>query len=216
MCFPMNMLTPQQVKCDLAALPQSYKTADVDRLIKGYVTQKADASLLRDHILAEQELHRIYFFVALKQIKCVEERMDFIHRNLLFADWWHTDQLIGFVADMPFDAALEYAKVYVLDPDPYIRRWGYVLFISKLGRGRAEALLPLLHDDDHYTVQMAQAWLLSELAVLEPEFVHTWLGACQVKYSITGKAVQKICDSFRISDEWKTRFRALRPMLKKR
>lgn len=212
----MYTLTAQQVKRDLAALPQGYKTADVDRLIKRYVAQKADGSALREHILAEQELHRIYFFVALRQLKGVAERMDFIHRNLLLSDWWHTDQLIGFVADLPFDTALEYAKKYVLDPDPYIRRWGYVLFISKLGRGRAAALLPLFHDDEAYTVQMAQAWLLSDLAVFEPEVIYAYLESCQLKYNITGKAVQKICDSFRISDEWKTRFRALRPVLKEK
>ena len=212
----MKSLTSEQVLRDIASLPKNYKTADVDRLIKGYVARKADVSQLRDHILAQQELHRIYFFVALKQSKSVEERMEFIHRNLLLADWWHTDQLIGFVADLPFDTALAYAKVYVLDPDPYIRRWGYVLFISKLGRGRAEELLPLFHDDAHYTVQMAQAWLISDLAVFEPELVHAWLADCRLKYSITGKAVQKICDSFRISNDWKAQFRALRPVLKER
>lgn len=212
----MKVLTPEQVLWDLAALPQDYKTADVDRLIKGYVAQKADVSCLRDHILTQQELHRIYFFVALKQLQYVEERMNFIHRNLLLADWWHTDQLIGFVADLPFDTALSYARDYVRDPDPYIRRWGYVLFISKLGRGRAGELLPLLHNDESYTVQMAQAWLISDLAVFEPEVALAYLECCQLKYSITGKAVQKICDSYRISDEWKMRFRALRPILKLR
>ena len=212
----MKILTPEQVTRDLAALPQGYKTADVDRLIKSYVAQKADVSQLREHILTQQELHRIYFFVALKQRKRVEDRMDFIHRNLLLSDWWHTDQLIGFVADLPFDTALAYAKDYVIDGDPYIRRWGYVLFISRLGRGRAEDLLALLHDDEAYTVQMAQAWLISDLAVFEPEAIYAYLEICQLKYSITGKAVQKICDSFRISAEWKARFRALRPILKEK
>jgi 3-methyladenine DNA glycosylase AlkD len=89
-----------------------------------------------------------------------------------------------------------------------------VLFISRLGRGQAEALLPLLQNDDHYYVQMAEAWLLAELAIFQPETVYGWLSACDLKYNITGKAVQKICDSFRIQPEWKTAFRTLRPMLK--
>ena len=212
----MKMFTPEEVLHDLATLPQDYKTADVDRLIKGYIAVNADVSLLREYILTRQELHRIYFFVSLKQMPSAEERMAFIHGNLLLSDWWHTDQLIGFVADLPFGTALAYAKEYVRDPDPYIRRWGYVLFISKLGRGRAGELLPLLHDDESYTVQMAQAWLISDLAVFEPEFVFAYLECCRLKYSITGKAVQKICDSYRIGDVWKMRFRALRPVLKTR
>ena len=109
----MKILTPEEVLRDLATLPQDYKTADVDRLIKGYIAVDADVSLLREYILTRQELHRIYFFVSLKQMPSAEERMAFIHGNLLLSDWWHTDQLIGFVADLSFDAALAYAKEYI-------------------------------------------------------------------------------------------------------
>ncbi len=207
-------LTKEQVLADIAALPQPYKTADLDRLIKAYIKQGADTAPLRPFVLSHQELHRIYYYVPLKQMQFVEDRMGFVHRNLLFEDWWHTDELISFVADLDFDTALGYAKSYVASPDPFIRRWGYVLFISRLGRGHAEELLPLMRNDDHYYVQMAQGWLIAELAVFEPEYVHKWLAECDLKYNITGKAVQKICDSFRVSGAWKEAFKALRPMLK--
>ena len=209
-------LTVEQVKSDIRALPENYKTADIDRLIKTYIKESADASALEPHILEHQELHRIYYYVTLKQMKRVEERMEFLNGHLHLADWWHTDQLIGFVSELDFETALGYAGEYVRSEDPYIRRWGYVLFISKLGRQRAEELLPLTHNDDHYSVQMAQAWLIAELAVFQPEYVHQWLTACRLDYRVTGKAVQKICDSYRIADEWKARFRALRPMLKEK
>ena len=207
-------LTKEQVLGDIGTLPEDYKTADIDRLIREYVRAKGDPAALRPFILTNQELHRIYFYVALKQMQSVDDRMAFIHENLLFEDWWHTDELIGFVADLDFEKALEYARGYVASADPFIRRWGYVLFISRLGRGRAKELLPLLHDDAHYSVQMAQGWLIAELAVFEPEAVYAWLGECPLKYSITGKAVQKISDSFRIGREWKAAFKALRPKLK--
>ena len=212
----MMKLTKQQVLQDIADLPRGYKTADIDRLIRGYVKNRADGALLRPYVLSHQELHRIYFYVALKQLPMAVDRMRFIHENLLFADWWHTDELIGFVADLNFEVALEYGKSYVLSEDPYIRRWGYVLFISRLGRGRGRELLPLTHNDDHYSVQMAQGWLIAELAVFEPELVYDWLQNCKLHYPVTGKAVQKICDSFRISGEWKAAFKALRPMLKEK
>ena len=207
-------LTRDAVLADLALLPENYKTGDVDRLIRGYVRRKLDPGPLRPFILEDQRLHRIYFFTALKQLSQVADRMAFIHENLLFSDWWHTDQLIGFVADLRLEEALPYARAYVASEDPFIRRWGYVLFISKLGRGHGEELLPLLHEDGHYTVQMAQGWLLSELAVFQPEEIHSWLRGCGLSYPITGKAIQKICDSYRISREWKERFKALRPLLR--
>lgn len=207
-------LTREQVQRELDSLPARYKTADVDRLIRSWVRQKADVSALRPYILSQQQFHRIYFYVSLDQIKNVDERMAFIHQNLLFSDWWHTDQIIRYVAKLDFDTALRYAKDYVRSADPFIRRWGYVLFISKLCIGHAEALLKLTHGDDHYSVQMAQGWLIAELAVHEPETVYQWFRQNNLDYSINGKAIQKICDSFRISDEWKVKFKALRPSLR--
>ena len=209
-------LTKEQVQKDLDALPERYKTADVDRLIRDYVKHKADASALRPYILTEQQFHRIYYYVSLAQIKEVDKRMAFIHEKLLFSDWWHTDQIISYVADLDFDVALGYAKDYIHSEDPFIRRWGYVLFISRLCKGHADQLLPLMHDDEHYYVQMAQAWLIAELAVHEPEAVFEWFGINDLKYNINGKAIQKICDSFRISECWKEKYKELRPELRKR
>lgn len=208
-------LTKEQVQKDLDALPEHYKTGDLDRLTARYVKAKADVSALRPYILTEQQFHRLYFYVSLEQIKTVEERMAFIHDNLLFSDWWHTDQLVGYVADLDFDTAMRYASGYFRDEDPFVRRWGYVLFISRLCKGHAVELLPLMHDDEHYYVQMAQAWLIAELAVYEPEAVYVWFTENNLKYNINGKAIQKICDSFRITDEWKQKYKQLRPELRK-
>ena len=208
-----KILTPQSVQQDLDALGQ-YKTADVDRLIRRYVKEQADAAPLREHILTEQQFHRIYYYVNLQQIKDVAARMTFIHNNLLFTDWWHTDQIIRYVAALDFEMAIGYAQEYIHSDDPFIRRWGYVMFISRLGHGHAERLLPLMKADDHYYVQMAQAWLIAELTIFEPKVVHRWMKSCGLPYSICGKAIQKICDSYRISDDWKVKFKALRPELK--
>lgn len=209
-------LTKDQVQKDLDALPEHYKTGDVDRLIRKYVKQKADVSALRPYILSEQQFHRIYFYVTMDQIKGADERMAFIHENLLFSDWWHTDQLISYVADLDFDAVLRYVKNYIYSEDPFIRRWGYVLFISRLCKGHGAQLLPLMHDDEAYYVQMAQAWLIAELAIHEPEAVYEWFPKNDLKYNINGKAIQKICDSFRIAEDWKRKFKELRPELRKR
>lgn len=209
-------LTIEQVQKDLDALPVNHKTADVDRLIRHYVKQQADASDLRPWILQRQQFHRIYYFVALEQMDSALQRMAFIHENLLFSDWWHTDQIISYVADLDFETALAYAKEYICDDDPFVRRWGYVLFISRLCKGHAQALLPLMKEDEHYYVQMAQGWLIAELAVHEPETVYDWFWKNDLKYNINGKAIQKICDSYRISDQWKEEFKKLRRLLKMR
>ena len=77
-------LSKEQVQKDLNVLPEHYKTGDVDKLIRHYVKQKADASALRPYILTEQQFHRIYYYVSLDQIKSVEDRMAFIHESAIF------------------------------------------------------------------------------------------------------------------------------------
>lgn len=211
----MNLIA-ELVQRDLDVLPENYKTAHVDGLIQRYVRAGVDVSGLRSYILTHQQFHRIYFYVSLLRLRSPQQRMAFIHENLLFSDWWHTDQLISFVSDLEFDRAMAYAKEYIRSNDPFIRRWGYVLFISKLCRGRAEDLLSLMSDDEHYYVQMAQAWLIAELAVFQPDAVFEWMDENTLPYSINGKAIQKICDSYRVSREWKDRFKALRPKLRTR
>lgn len=80
----------------------------------------------------------------------------------------------------------------------------------------AEKLFQLFKDDHEYYVQMAEAWLLSYLGIYEPELTLSYLGGGRpLQYNIAGKAIQKICDSFRVSDELKARFKEIRNRYKK-
>ncbi len=215
----MLYATKEMILRDIEALPPDYKTKDIDALIRRYVKEQYDMSALRGEILTEQRLHRIYFYTSLKQLKSVYDRAAFIDNNLLFSDWWHTDQLIRFVSALDYETARRYSEKYLQSADLFVRRWGYVLWISKLCRDGAhvDELLSLMKNDDAYYVQMAQAWLIAELAIFFPEQVLRWMdGENTLSYSINGKAIQKICDSFRISAENKERFKALRPKLKER
>ena len=215
----MLYATKEMILRDIEALPSDYKTKDVDALIRRYVKEQYDMSALRGEILTEQRLHRIYYYTSLKQIKNVYDRAAFIDNNLLFSDWWHTDQLIRFVSALDYETARRYSEKYLQSADLFVRRWGYVLWISKLCRDGAhvDELLSLMKNDDAYYVQMAQAWLIAELAIFFPEQVRRWMdGENTLSYSINGKAIQKICDSFRISAENKERFKALRSKLKER
>ena len=215
----MITATKDMIRRDVDALPENYKTKDVDALIARYVREKYDVSCLREFVLSEQDLHRIYYYVSLKQIRDVNARAEFIDRNLLFSDWWHTDQLIKFVSALDFKTAMRYAKRYVKSRDLFVRRWGYVMWISKLCRDQqhVDDILALMKNDDEYYVQMGQAWLIAELAIFFPERVLEWMeNENELFYNINGKAIQKICDSFRISSENKEKFKALRQRLRER
>ena len=61
---------------------------------------------------------------------------------------------------------------------------------------------------------MAEAWLISYMAIYYPEKTLKYIAGCPLKYNIIGRAIQKICDSFRISNEYKNKFRELRSLYK--
>ena len=195
-------------------LGASCRTADVDRFNRSLISAGQDVSFLRNVVLDKQRYHRTYFQVSLAQRGSIAEKFQFLEENFdLLQDWWHVDQLSQFVdRQLTFEFGLEKAKSYVFDPRPFVRRWGYVLFMPTLVKdARApEAIFPLLRNDDAYYVQMAQGWLLSYLAIYHPEKTLAYLSQCSLRYDIAGKAIQKTCDSFRVSPEWKQRFRELR------
>ncbi len=71
-------------------------------------------------------------------------------------------------------------------------------------------MFALLKDENVYHVVMAEAWLISFLAMCDANATYDYLKQCELKYNIVGKAIQKICDSFVISPADKARFKSLR------
>lgn len=198
-----------------AALGEKYKTADVDRLNKALIKENADVSCLKNIVLERQEFHRTYFQVSMGQMKSVCERLDFIEENFYnLNDWWHVDQLTQFVGkELSFDEAYDRAKKHVEHPYPFARRWGYVIFMPRLVKGDYfDEIVKLFRDEEEYYVAMAEAWLISYLAIYHPERTFEWLKTKPLKYNIVGRGIQKICDSYRISEEWKNEFKRIRSL----
>ncbi len=132
-------------------------------------------------------------------------------------DWWHVDQLPQFVNKyLDSDFAYKKASEYIDNNLLFVRKWGYVMFMPKLvkNKNHFNYIIKLFKDDDEYYVQMAQAWLMSYLAIYEPQKILEYLCSCPLNYNIAGKAIQKICDSFRIDENTKIKFKAIRKYYK--
>ncbi len=210
-------LTLREFESAFAALGPDPKTKAVDTLNRKLIKDKADVSFLRALIPEKQQYYRSYFQISMAYLSTPAEKMQFVEDHFdLFHDWWHTDILIPFLGKPEFNYALQKARTYIASPLPYVRRWGYVLFIPRLVRDPAqiEPLFSLFQNDDAYHVVMAQAWLISYLAMCDPNRTWQYLKDCDLDYSIVGKAIQKICDSFQISPLDKERFKAMRPLRK--
>lgn len=213
----MNKIKYQDVKKILNGI-SNIKTGDIDKISKMLIKNKTDVSDLRDYVLKDSLVHRIYFQVSMILLSNNEERLIFIEKNLsLLSDWWHVDQLIQFF-DKPLDFEMIYkfSSKYINSKDVFTRRISYVLFISGLQKDRENAtkILGLLKNDDEYMVCMAEAWLLCELAIYNFDLVMEYLDNCDLKYNITGKAIQKMCDSFRITSKQKLIAKSKRSKLK--
>lgn len=207
-----------EFKAEFATLGDDYKTKELDHFNRGLIKRHEKVDFLADIVLEDQRFHRTYFQVSLAQLKTMEEKLQFIEDNFdKLQDWWHVDQLLQFVDKyLEFDYVYEKAKKYIENDLLFARRWGYVIFMTSLVKDErnADKIFLLFKDDDEYYVQMAQAWLLSYLGIYYPEKTAAYLRECKLKYNIAGKAIQKICDSFRVSSENKDMFKEIRKLYK--
>lgn len=202
---------------DLNQIPNR-KTKDVDRYNRKLIHQKEDVSSLKPYVLQDQLVHRTYFQVSLGKMKDYTEQFRFIEENEDFLqDWWHVDQLLQFMKrPIPFAYAFQKAKQYIQSSKPFVRRWGYVLFLLGFQKDptHTQDILSLLQNDDAYYVQMAEAWLICDLAIYHMEMVKQFLFTSKIQYNILGRAIQKCCDSYRICQEDKEFLKSLREKLK--
>lgn len=208
------MVDIKEVVAEINKLPFGSKTIQCDQIIKRFQKRKDfvsyDFDLLKDHIWGQ----RAFFFINLNLIKDPKERFDFIDKHKeVFYSWGCTDQIIKFVNDCDIDYMIEHAEKYAESDATYIQRWGYVMFIFHKERNKidlAKKMLKLFKNSDELTIQMAQGWLLCELAIFNPDLIYEYLKNKPLNYEVAGKAFSKIHDSFRISNEWKNKFKNLR------
>ncbi len=207
-------MTLEEFEVEFSKLGSDYKTKDLDRLSKKLIRQGSDVSFLKSLVLEKQQYHRIYFQVSLGLRKDLDDKMKFLEENFsLLQDWWHTDQIPVFLGStLDFDTAYSKASEYVKSELPFVRRLGYILFIPRLVKTKEQVqkLIPLLKNDTEYYVIMAEAWLISYFAMCAPDLAYGYLRDCDLDYNIVGKAIQKICDSYVVSQEDKERFKSLR------
>ena len=112
---------------------------------------------------------------------------------------------------------INYTKKYYQSKDEFTVRWAYVMYIfnnNKKDKKIIKDLLPLIVNDDRYMVMMGETWLLCELAIYHPDEIYEYIKNSKLDYKTKSKAISKIYDSFRISEDNKKRFVDLRNIIK--
>ena len=94
----------------------------------------------------------------------------------------------------------------------YTRRFSYVFALHFSKEKRILDLLPLIQLKEEYMVLMAEAWLLSFIAIEYKKEVYNYLSQIDDKELIR-KTINKISDSYRFDSEEKEKFKSLRDTL---
>ena len=183
-----------------------YKAKDIDLFIKNNFNKTSDVSNLRKYVYGSYLYFRIYFKVSLMKYKTNKEKLDFVENNLeLFSDWWSTD-IIGQFLKNPLDFSdhLARAKRYVKSDLEFTKRFAYVLFINELAKDKKnhKEILSLIENDDRYYVKMAIAWLLCEMLAFNSDIAN-YIKECNLDTDVKRMTINKVRDSFKISDEVK-------------
>lgn len=182
-------------------------------------------SIIKEHIKDEDlrledfklgqylEVDFIYFGLALSRINNVKEQLDFLKQNIFKAKSWAiTDCVTTYIKKLTFDDywdffLMKYDSIYTYD-----RRTAYVLGLKLYKEEKVLNVLSKMKNNEEYMVMMAEAWLLSTIAINYPDEVYDYLKKCE-DIKLVRKSISKINESFRFDEKTKNKFKALRDVL---
>lgn len=156
------------------------------------------------------EVEMIYFILGMLQNKSMDDKLNFIYDNVKYADsWMITDTPNGFLGGLDFERYFAFFKKTYASEHIFTRRIAYILGLKVYRDNRILEILDYLKDDNEYMVTMGQAWLLASMAICYPEEIFNYLNESK-NIALRKKTISKIVDSFRISEEYKIKFKTLR------
>lgn len=196
------------------------KTADVKQaiiknLIKKYYVVE-DFSIDELDVYESVEMQLLYFGIGLKRLKSFEEKLQFIDKNANIARSWMTTDLCNqYLKNNNFAVFKPYFLKFKEKHGEYEIRFAYVIgLLFYKDMDNCKFFLDNFIKDDRYYVMMSMAWLLSYIAITDFEGVVDIIKSDKITLICKKKAISKIIDSFRISDEKKNYLRELRKELK--
>ena len=179
---------------------------------------KNDVELLTDDFVLGKylEVDFIYFGLSLSREKNINSQLKFLKEKIHLAkSWIITDCSSSFLKKTSFDAFYDFFIDMYQRKNIYERRMAYVLALKQYKDERIKEILPLIKTKEEYMVYMAEAWLLSVIALTYEDDVFDYLAKTD-DLVLMRKTISKICDSYRFDEKSKNRFKELRTKNKKK
>ena len=186
------------------------------------VKNPALRQIVRDHVEDDElnlndfdlgkylEVDFIYFGLALSRLHTINEQLEFLREHIRKAKSWAiTDCVQTYLKKSDFDIFLNFFKDLHNSKYTFERRFCYVFGLKHWKNPRILEIFPLILNYEEYMVMMAEAWLLATIAIEFPDQVFDYLTSIN-DIALKRKTISKMCDSIRIAQEQKERFKTLR------
>jgi len=108
---------------------------------------------------------------------------------------------------------IENINKYIKSDNPWEIRFGLTLLLSYyINEENLDKIFNICDSitSTHYYVEMANAWLISICFIKYPNQTFNYLKICKLNKFTKNKAISKICDSFRVTKEYKEKIKELR------
>jgi len=179
-------------------------------------------SLIKDHKedkelkLEEFELGKylevdfIYFGLALSRAKTIEDQIEFMEQNIKNGkSWVLTDCSQTYLKKCDFKTFHKCFQKMSKSKFTYDRRFAYVFALKFAKNPEILVIFPQITFNEEYMVMMAEAWFLATVAIKFPNEVYDYLKSIKDNV-LRRKTISKMCDSCRINNEVKAKFKGLR------
>ena len=187
------------------ALPcLAIKSAVVNQIVKEIAMGNYEAFL--EQFLWENHTCTLILGGLISKIKDFEKQKHYLLKYSSMADNWATIDTIKIKANKNnVFKYLELAKEFVKSPKPFVRRMGIIILlkICKFD-GVAQEILNVsssLYCEQHYYVNMANAWLLCEMYIHYPKLTLDIVECGSYNRFTLNAFVQKCRDSYRVGKE---------------
>ena len=199
---------------------------DLRRLAKSIITQgdlarylheaEQGASSPEEDFMEARTLHGI--ILGLAPVTSLEEYLLHLERWVSRINSWSVCDCFSLpqakkLLSQHSDTLWRFFLDHLRRSEEYEVRFGVVALMQYfIDEEHIEELLKQYLEVKHegYYVRMALAWALAECYILHPEATHPYFTAKRFSPWVHNKAIQKICESYRISPETKAQLKLLR------
>lgn len=181
---------------------------DIKKIAKKYINYDHQ-NLKLEYI----ELIIYYFYINLMKNKTdVNSQIQFIFNNYQYLDSW---VVVDTTYQQLINISFNYIKMLLNSNHEFVIRYGIVAMLPLIkDNNNLNTIFSLLKNSDYYYVNMATGWLISYGFIYHFEETYQYCLNSNLDINISKIAIQKGIDSFRVSNENKTKLKELRSKIK--